>query len=203
MLSALTLILALTGSADAVTCPMSEARFDAHLMRALTALEDRRFLDFEAERRQAEAGMDCLEEVLDSRTLVHLHLVWTGRSWLDGDEQALLAGLRGLRVVHPGFRLPPGWDEVGGRLDELFGEAQSLGPGRELRLPGRLVVDGQMAAQYIPVERATVVQIRNAVESWSSWYVLPSSPTTTWLMARQATDDQPDRALAPVPVPAE
>lgn len=201
MLSALTLLLALAAPAQADCEAMTIPALNEHLSSALAALDQHRYLDFERERRAAEAGFDCLGDVLRDQTLANVHLVWTARAWLDGDRDRLLAGLRGLRVVHPGFSLPAGWSEGNGQLEELYREASSEGPGREERLPGRLVVDGLMAAWYIPVERAAVVQVRNAEGGWSTWYVEPSEPTTTWLRANRAVEAAPEDALAPVPVP--
>jgi len=203
MLSTLPLFLALASGAASADCPVTAAELDLSLLRALAAFEEQRYLDFEAERTDAERAMDCLGEVLRGQQLLNVHRVWTSKALLHGDEEALLAGLRALRVVAPGFALPENWMTSSGKVQKLFVEAQSVGPGRELRLPGRLVVDGHVASSYIPAERSAVVQIRNAQGSWSSWYVEPSAPTATWMMAREERDPAPSDAMAPVPVPAE
>ncbi len=202
MLTTLPLFLALSASAG-TDCPVTTAELDVHLLGAMAAYEEQRYLDFELERRSAEQAMDCLSEVLRDQVLVNVHLVWTERALLDGDPQALLAGLRALRVVAPGFTLPHSWKLGSGSVEAVFLEATSLGPGREVRLPGRLVVDGHVAASYVPAERSAVVQIRNAEGSWASWYLEPSAPTATWMMARAARDPAPPDAVAPVPVPVE
>ncbi len=203
MLCTMALILASGAAMASGDCPVTTAELDLHLVRAMAAFEEQRLLDFEQHRRNAEAAMDCLGEILQDQALLNVHLVWTERALLDGDAEALSAGLRALRVLAPGFRLPASWAAAGRAVGEVYSEAAELGAGREVRLPGRLVVDGHLASAYIPAERASVVQIRNADGSWSGWYVLPSDPTTTWLMAREARDPAPPDALAPVPVPAD
>jgi hypothetical protein len=198
MLTALAFLLAAQAEPG---CPVSSAELDAHLLRALAAVEQHRYLDFERERRAAEAQLDCVGEVIRDQTLVNLHLVSTARAWLDGDEEALLAGLRGLRVVNPGFVAPQSWTEHSDGMRDLLHEASSLGPGREARLPGRLVVDGHVTAQYLPVERACVVQVRNTEGSWTAWYLAPGEPASAWLMANQARQAHPAQPAAPVPAP--
>ncbi len=200
MTSVLATMLA-ASSAQAVDCPVGAAELDLHLVRALAAFEEHRFLDFERERHQAERAMDCVGEVVRDQALVNLHLVWTTRALLDGDEAGLLAGMRALRVVAPGFTLPGSWSEAGSRVDELFHEATTEGPGRELRLPGRMVVDGHPAAQFIPAERSAVVQIRNKAGHWSTWYVEPAPPEQTWSAAQAVRAPGPAESVAPVPVP--
>jgi hypothetical protein len=195
--------LLLVGAALAADCPVSVEELDARLLRALAAAEQGRFLDFEAERRGAEQAMDCVDEVLREQTLVNLHLVWTVRARLDGDRAALLAGVRGLRVVNPGFQLPDSWGRESQELRDLFIEASQLGPGREAMLPGRLVVDGHVASQYLPLERSAVVQVKNVGGSWTTWYVPPGNLGATWLATRAAVSEGPSEAAAPVPVPGE
>ncbi len=201
MLSAMPLILALAARPVLADCPVAVAELDVHLVRALAAFEQHHYLDFERERQDAEAAMDCVTEVLRDQVLVNVHLVWTAKALLRGDELALLAGIRGLRVVAPGFALPQSWALAGQRVGDLYTAAQEQGPGREVRLPGRLVVDGHVASSFIPAERSAVVQIRNPAGSWSAWYVEPSAPTVTWMMAMQQRDPAPPDGVAPVPVP--
>lgn len=198
MLSALLMV----ASALAMDCPVSAEELDARLLRALAAAEEQRYLDFEVERLEAERAMDCVDEVLREQTLVNLHLVWTVRARLDGDRDELLAGIRGLRVVDPGFQLPEGWLKKNTALREIFAEACQLGPGREAMLPGRLVVDGHVASQYLPLERSAVVQVKNVGGSWTTWYVPPGELSATWLATRAAVTEAPTESAAPVPVPA-
>ncbi len=200
MISMLPLALLWCAGAEAVVCPVTSAELNVKLVRALAAFEERRYLDFEAERRRAERDLDCVSVVLRGQELVNLHQVWTLRALLDGDVEALRAGFRGLRVVAPGYEPPVGWRRDPD-LMPVFLDAATQGPGRELRLPGRLVVDGHPASAYMPVERSAVVQIKNVEGSWSSWYVEPSEPTATWAMAYQEREAGPREALAPVPAP--
>jgi hypothetical protein len=192
------LLLATALSAD---YPAFESELDRHLDEALLAFEERRFLAFEHARRQVERDLDHLADVLRGEPLARLHLVYTARAWLDGDEDELLAGLRGLRAVSPGFTLPAGWTEGDDRLDDLYREAVRAGPGSEARLPSHLVVDGRMAAEHLPLQRASVVQIRNPAGSWTTWYVTPGEGTRTWLEARAIVEEVPPEPAAPVPVP--
>lgn len=201
MLSAVTLFMALAVPRAAADCPVAVADLDVRLVRALAAFEEHRYLDFEGERRAAEAGMDCVGGVLRDQALVDVHLVWTARALLDGDEAGLLAGIRALRVVAPGFSLPESWAHSDPGVQTLYQQAESLGPGREVRLPGRLVVDGHVASSFIPSERSAVVQIRNVQGSWSAWYVAPTEPATIWMMAMREREVAPTEAVAPVPVP--
>jgi len=194
--------LLLLAAAPAADYPAFESELDRHLGEALQAFEERRYLAFEHARRQIERDMDHLADVLRGEPLARLHLVYTARAWLDGDEEALVAGLRGLRAVSPGFVLPGGWDEEGERLERLYREAVGAGPGPEARLPSHLVVDGRVAAEHLPLERACVVQIRNPAGSWTTWYVPPGESTRTWLETRAVVEKVPPAPAAPVPVPA-
>ncbi len=203
MLSALMALAALAGGAGAVDCPVSPEQLDARLVSALAAAEEGRYLDFEAERLAAEQAMDCVSEVLREQPLTNLHLVGTVRARLDGDRDALLASIRGLRVADPGFQLPQEWLSENLSLWQLFTQACKLGPGQDAPLPSRLVVDGQVASQHLPLERAAVVQVKNVSGSWSTWYVQPGELSATWLAAREASLGRPSEASAPVPVPVE
>ncbi len=203
MLNMPLLLLTLAAApAQALDCPVASLELDLHLRQALAALDARRFLDFEQSRQQVEGELDCLVDVLKGEPLAHLHQVYTARAWLDGDAGGLLAGLRGLRHVSSGFELPADWTEGNDRVEALYREAVRVGPGREARLPSRLVVDGRMASERLPLQRSAVVQIRNPEGSWSTWYVPPGEPTSTWLTARAVVEDEPEEPAAPVPVPA-
>ncbi len=201
MLSATFALLAVS-AVQAADYPVFETVLHSHLHEALHALETHRYLDFELSRLQVERDMANLAEVLRGDALVQVHLVYTARAWLDGDEQGLVAGLRGLRKVSPGFTLPQGWTEGNGRLEALYLEAVNAGYGPDARLPSHLVVDGRMATDHLPIERSTVVQIRNPGGSWTSWYVQPGEPTATWLTARAVVEARPTTPAAPVPVPS-
>jgi hypothetical protein len=199
----LMMVWMLAGTAAASECPVAVDEVNAHLLRALAAAEQQRFLDFEAERRHAEELLQCASEVLREQTLVNVHLVWTVRARLSGDREGVLAGIRGLRVVDPGFQLPESWADGNPAMDELFVEASQLGPGREALLPGRMVVDGHVASQYLPLERSAVVQVKNTSGSWTTWYVPPEELSATWLDAREAMAPGPSEASAPLPLPVE
>ena len=198
MLSTLLLLVA-AGAADP---PAFETELERHLDEALRAFEQRHYLSFEQIRSQIERDLEQLPDVLRGEPLVALHLVGTARAWLDGDEAGLRAGFRGLRAVSPGFQLPEGWSEGDERVERLYREAVAAGPGREARLPTHLVVDGRMASDRLPLERATVVQVRNPRGSWTTWYVEPGGPSAALLAAQAAAGGLPEEPAAPVPVPA-
>jgi hypothetical protein len=183
--------------------PAFSNELDRHLDQAFTALAEHRYIAFEQARGQIERDLDHLDDVLKGEPLVRVHLLYTARAWLDGDEDALRAGFRGLRAVSPGFLLPEGWSEGDDRLERLYREAVGAGPGPEARLPGHVVVDGRLAEDHLPVERACVVQIRTPTGAWATWYVQPGEGTTAWLAARAVVEDRPVEPEAPVPVPAE
>jgi hypothetical protein len=196
----LSLLALLSSAAVAADCPVASSELNVKLVRALAAFEERRYLDFEAERRRAERDLDCVAEVLRGQELLNLHQVWTLRALLDGDQDALRAGFRGLRVVAPGYEPPPSWRKDPDVMP-VYLDAATQGPGRELRLPGRLVVDGHPASAYLPVERSTVVQIRNTEGSWSTWYVESGDPVVIWEKAYRERETGPQEAAAPIPVP--
>ncbi|MFH1465015.1 MAG: hypothetical protein ABIO70_11580 [Pseudomonadota bacterium] len=183
--------------------PAYQDELNRHLDEALTAFQEHRYLAFAQAQAGMERDLDHLSDVLKGEPLERVHLVYTARAWLDGDEDALRAGFRGLRAVSPGFMLPAGWSEEGDRLERLYREAVGAGPGPEARLPGHLVVDGRMAEDRLPVERACVVQIRTPTGAWATWYVHPGEGTAAWLAARAVVEERPVEPAAPVPVPVD
>ena len=197
------LLLSLLGAARAEDYPAFQTELDRHLDQALRAFEEHRYIAFEQARAQVERDLEHLGDVLRGEPLVQLHLLYTARAWLDGDEDGLRAGFRGLRAVSPGFMLPESWSEGGDRLERLYRDAVGAGPGPEARLPGHLVVDGRMAEDHLPVERACVVQIRTPTGAWATWYVQPGEGTAAWLSARAVVEERPVEPEAPVPVPVE
>lgn len=188
-------------------CPADTAVLQQDVDAAFQAYDDWAWGEFDRRVAEVRADLDCLTEQVPPEQAAEVHRLLARVAARTQDAALAVSSYLAVLAVDPTFEPALTIAPKGSLLRRAWSDARAAAPGESRPLRGTTwCVDGQLDAEWLPTERAALVQYLGSPETTFSWYLdgtgvpedldaMLDRQESRWQRARQA-DAPTTEALA-------